>query len=174
MLSVVKNLLSLKRLLYFPKCCIWSWVIVQTSSMGGLCRLFDVRLVMRMFATCFKKRDHHRRTIIFLVVIALSTCVITLEGKDVLPVHGVVRTCLGGFGVPTVSPEKLQDNSFKYALIASYCIFTCWVITILLFSVWCCVTPGIGKVSWNKQRHRTCFWEEAWPSIFRKWSIGYL
>jgi hypothetical protein len=72
---------------------------VQTNSTGGLCRLFDMSLVVRMFATCFKKRDHHRRTIIFLVIIALSTCVLTLEGKDVLPVHGMVSTCSGVFGV---------------------------------------------------------------------------
>jgi hypothetical protein len=57
-----------------------------------------------MFATCFKKRDHHRRTIIFLVIIVVFTCIITLEGKDVLPVHGselygVVSTCLGVVGV---------------------------------------------------------------------------
>jgi len=66
--------------------------------MGGLLRLFDMQLVVRMFATCFKKRDHHRRTIIFLVIIVLSTCVITFEGKDVSPVHscelhGMVSTC---------------------------------------------------------------------------------
>jgi len=65
-----------------------------------------------MLATCFKKRDHHRRTIIFLVIFALSTCVITIEGKDVLPVHscelhGVVSTCLGVFGVL----QYLLENS---------------------------------------------------------------
>jgi len=71
-----------------------------------------MQLAIRMFATCFKKRDHHRRTIIFLVIVALSTCIITLEGKDVLPVHscevrGVVSTCLGVFGVL----QYLLENS---------------------------------------------------------------
>lgn len=41
-----------------------------------------MQLVIRMLATCFKKRDHHRRTIIFLVIIALCTCIITLEGES--------------------------------------------------------------------------------------------
>jgi PCFT/HCP family folate transporter-like MFS transporter 1/3 len=35
-----------------------------------------------MLATCFKKRDHHRRTIILLVIIALSTCIFSLEGES--------------------------------------------------------------------------------------------
>jgi len=71
-----------------------------------------MQLVVRMFATCFKKRDHHRRTIIFLVIIVLGTCIFSLEGKDVLPVHScelhvVVSTCLGVFGVL----QYLLENS---------------------------------------------------------------
>jgi hypothetical protein len=61
---------------------------VQRDFTGGFCSLFDMQLVVRMFATCFKKREHHRRAIVFLVIITLSTCIITLEGKDVVLVHG--------------------------------------------------------------------------------------
>lgn len=52
------------------------------NSTGRFCSLFDTQLVIRMFATCFKEREHHRRAIIFLVIITISTCIITLEGEN--------------------------------------------------------------------------------------------
>ncbi|XP_023711244.1 proton-coupled folate transporter isoform X2 [Cryptotermes secundus] len=50
------------------------------SSNGGLCSVFDIRLVSKMIATCCKRREHYRRAIIFLVIIVISTCIISLEG----------------------------------------------------------------------------------------------
>ncbi|PNF29985.1 hypothetical protein B7P43_G06967 [Cryptotermes secundus] len=52
------------------------------SSNGGLCSVFDIRLVSKMIATCCKRREHYRRAIIFLVIIVISTCIISLEGES--------------------------------------------------------------------------------------------
>ncbi|KDR06884.1 hypothetical protein L798_03365 [Zootermopsis nevadensis] len=52
------------------------------SSSRGLCSLFDKQLVIRMITTCCKRREHYGRAIIFLVIIAVSTCVITMEGDS--------------------------------------------------------------------------------------------
>jgi hypothetical protein len=67
------------------------------SSSGGLCSLFDIQLVVRMTATSCKRREHYGRAIIFLVIIAVSVCIINMEGKDkiffcVTELDGVIST----------------------------------------------------------------------------------
>ncbi|GFG36707.1 hypothetical protein Cfor_09425 [Coptotermes formosanus] len=79
--SAVCYLVSFLYLTFIPESVEVSQVSERDFT-GGFCSLFDMQLVVRMFATCFKKREHHRRAIVFLVIITLSTCIITLEGES--------------------------------------------------------------------------------------------
>lgn len=78
--SSVLNLLGFLYLVFVPE----SVNINQTdeSSHAGVCSIFDFKLVVRMISTCCKKREHYGRPIIFLMIIAISSCILILEGES--------------------------------------------------------------------------------------------
>ncbi|XP_069691110.1 probable peptidoglycan muropeptide transporter SLC46 isoform X2 [Periplaneta americana] len=74
-------------------CCLiaffYTWFCIEESvpqrqldcNSSGLSGLFDRRLFFNMMHTCSKRREHYGRAIIFLVISAVSTSVITMEGE---------------------------------------------------------------------------------------------